>query len=416
MDDTRDIPAVLESLNTRLIGYCDLDGRPGLKLAMHEADDGRRYMYVGSVFHAGWSIVDVTDPAAPTLVNFLEGPPNTWTLQVQVADGKLITALEHPAKGWTNGESDAPPQDGFMIWDLSDPVHPQLLGRYSDGPPGTHRNFYAGGDVVILASGLPGFMHRIAVFVDISDPANPRELSKWWWPGQHIAGGEIPQHEVYFHGPAYVHGHRAYLGYGRVGMVVLDVSDMTAPKLVARVNFGDLGSGRPGTHSAVPIPGTGLIVANSEAHQDHPGEVDPLNYTMVVREEGDEYTIMSAFPMPAPSGDFPYRNYYEKGARFGPHNQHHQQGQKLLAPNDELVYMTYFNAGLRIFSIADPMMPVEVGYFVPDDPRIRRGPVPDQLVTQFEDVLVDDRGYIYCTDKNRGLFVIAFDNPAVAAP
>jgi hypothetical protein len=27
-------------------------------------------------------------------------------------------------------------------------------------------------------------------------------------------------------------------------------------------------------------------------------------------------------------------------------------------------------------------------------------------VTQFEDVLVDARGYVYCTDKNHGLFVL----------
>lgn len=412
MNSGTDNPIAVEARNTRLIGYCDLDGRPGLKLAMHEAD-GRRYVYVGSIFDSGWSIVDVTEPEQPQLVNFLEGPANTWTLQVQIADNLLVTGLEHPAAGWTNSDDGSAPQDGVMLWDLSDdPVNPRFLSHYKSGAPGTHRNFYAGGDLVILAAGLPGYQHRIVVFLDISDRSSPREVSRWWWPGQHLAGGEEPEHQVYFHGPAYVHGARAYLGYGRVGMVVLDISDVTNPRLVKRVSFGDLGSGRPGCHSAVPIPGTGLIVVNSEAHQDHPGEVDPLNYTFVIREEGDEYTIISAFPMPAPSEGLPYRNYYQKGARFGPHNQHHQQGQQLLAPNDDLVYMTYFNAGLRVFSIADPFMPIEVGHFVPDDPPVRRGPVPDELVTQFEDVLVDDRGYAFCTDKNRGLFVIRFEPPA----
>jgi hypothetical protein len=68
--------------------------------------------------------------------------------------------------------------------------------------------------------------------------------------------------------------------------------------------------------------------------------------------------------------------------------------------------MTYFNAGLRVFDISDPLQPTEVAYFVPDDPPVRQGPKPDKLVTQFEDVLVDHRGYVFCTDKNRGLFVI----------
>jgi len=404
-----DSPRVLEARDVRLVGYHDLDGRPGLKLAMHEAD-GRRLLYVGSVFHSGWSVVDVTEPATPQLLNFVAGPPNTWTLQVQVADDLLIAGLEHPAPSWLPPVDETPPRSGVLVFDLAaDPVHPSLVGSFEPPGRGTHRNFYAGGDVAVLAAGLDGFQHRIAVFLDVSDPAHPREISRWWWPGQHLAGGEEPEHEVYFHGPAYVHGDRAYLSYGRVGMVVLDIADVTRPELVARVSFGDLGSRRPGCHSAVPIPGRGLIVVNSEPHQDHVGDVDPLNYTFVVKEDGDAYTVISSFPMPAPSRPFPYRNYYEKGGRFGPHNQHHHQGQPLLAPNDDLVYLTYFNAGLRVFSIDDPFMPVEVGHFVPDDPPVRRGPVPDVLVTQFEDVLVDDRGYAYCTDKNRGLFVLRYE-------
>jgi hypothetical protein len=230
-----------------------------------------------------------------------------------------------------------------------------------------------------------------------------------------LAGAEEPTEDVYFHGPAYVDGDRAFLGYGRVGMVALDVSDLARPVLAGRVNFGDFGSHRPGCHSAVPITGTDLIVVNSEAHQDDEGDVDPLNYTVVVRRRDDDYMIISAFPMPRPSPGLGYRNYYDKGGRFGPHNQHHQQSQPGLAPNDDIVYMTYFNAGLRIFDISDPFMPAEVGHYVPDDPPVRRGPKPQRLVTQFEDVLVDDRGVIYCTDKNRGLFVLDFDRTAAIA-
>lgn len=189
-------------------------------------------------------------------------------------------------------------------------------------------------------------------------------------------------------------------------MVVLDISDIDNPTLVDRVSFGDLGSRRPGCHSVIPVQGTDLFVVNSEAHQDKEGQIDPLNYTFVVKADGYAHTVISAFPMPRPTPGLGYRNYYEKGGRFGPHNQHHNQGQSILAPNDTTVYMAWFNAGLRIFDISDPFMPEEVGFYVPDDPTVRHGPKPDRLVTQFEDVLVDDRGVIFCTDKNRGLFVI----------
>jgi hypothetical protein len=59
-----------------------------------------------------------------------------------------------------------------------------------------------------------------------------------------------------------------------------------------------------------------------------------------------------------------------------------------LAPNDQLIYMTYFNAGLQIFDVRDPRDPHIVGYYIPDDPKERRGPVPSTLVHQAQELLV----------------------------
>jgi hypothetical protein len=100
----------------------------------------------------------------------------------------------------------------------------------------------------------------------------------------------------------------------------------------------------------------------------------------------------------------------EVGGRFGPHNQHQPQHQPVLLEREDLVFLTYFNAGLRIVNIADARLPREVGYFVPPDPTVRRGVLPKALVAQSEDVLVDRRGYIYVTDKNHGLYVLRFED------
>ena len=35
----------------------------------------------------------MTDPEHPELLRWLDGPPNTMTIQVQVADATMITAL-----------------------------------------------------------------------------------------------------------------------------------------------------------------------------------------------------------------------------------------------------------------------------------------------------------------------------------
>ena len=399
-------PAALERRGVEVVGYHDLDSRPAFKMGIQRHGD-RWYLYLGHLWHSGWSIIDVTAPARPRLCRFIAGPPHTWTIQMQVAGGVMVTALEQPVEGW-GVEPGLPFEEGAYIWDVShDPEDPLLLGQYRTGGTGTHRNFYAGGDLVYMTANPDGFVGGMLTIVDISDPADPTEVSRWWWPGQHVAGGETPEHGFYLHGPAYVLGDRAYLGYGRVGMVLLDVSDVREPRLVSRTSFGDLGSSL-GCHSAVPLPGRDLVVVNSETILERAG--DPLNYTFVI-DISDESApkVISTLPLPTPSAGLPYANYFEKGGRFGPHNQHHHQEHPDLAELRDTVLMTYFNAGLRVFDLADPYRPVEVGHFVPEDPRRRLGTLPTELVTQFEDVLVDRRGYIYCTDKNHGLFILRLE-------
>ena len=51
-------------------------------------------------------------------------PGNTWTIQIQVADGRMITALERIAPGW-GGVEGKEHGEGVLIWDVSDPVKPE---------------------------------------------------------------------------------------------------------------------------------------------------------------------------------------------------------------------------------------------------------------------------------------------------
>src|SRR5215472_7285935 len=155
-----------------LLAYHDLDGRSGLKLALQEVD-GHFFLYVAGFWHSGWSILEVTDAEHPELLGFLDGPPNTMTLQVQVAEGTMITALEHPPPGLTIGDPAAKPKDGFLIWNVEEPDRPELLGQWVNG-----------------ATGLPGFEGQVLAIVDIADPANPETAGIWWHPGQNRAAGE----------------------------------------------------------------------------------------------------------------------------------------------------------------------------------------------------------------------------------
>jgi hypothetical protein len=318
--------------NVDMLAYHDLAGRSGFKLALQEVD-GRFFLYVAGFWHSGWSILEVTDPEHPELLRWLDGPPNTMTIQVQVADGTMITALEHPPPGLTIGDAIAEPQDGFLIWDVHEPDRPQLLGKWVSGGTGTHRNFYNGGPWVYATSNLPGFEGQILAIVDIADPANPKTAGTWWHPGQHKAAGET--------------------------YTLREDCDEPAD-YVATVDISD--------------------------------ESDPI--------------LMAVFPQPRPPAGYDAPSFCAKGGRFGPHNQHQQQGLDCLAPNDQHVYLAYFSARLQIYDVSDPRDPHITGYFIADDPQQRRGPIPSKLVHQAQDVLVDRRGVIYMSEGNSGVYIL----------
>ncbi|HWP56909.1 MAG TPA: hypothetical protein VNL14_03360 [Candidatus Acidoferrales bacterium] len=387
--------------NIELLGYHDLAGRPAFKLAMQEVA-GRWYLYTGHLWHRGWTILDVTDPTAPEHAGFIAGPENTWTIQVQVADGKMITALERIAPGW-GGAEEKPFSEGFLIWDIADPIRPKRLGHYRTHSTGTHRNFYDGGAFVHAAAGAPGFERKIYQIVDISDPADPREVSRFWLPEQE-EGAAKSDLRLSCHGPAHVEGDRAYLPYGEGGAIIVDISERTKPRMVSQLVFTGLCS-RQGIHTFLPLPRRKLALVNDEAIAENGDE--NLNLAGIV-DIGDETRprLIALFPQPVPPPESGLKNFFEKGGRFGPHNHHHSNHQSCLEDRDDIAYLTYFNAGLRVYDIRDPRTPKEIAYFIPPDPKQRIGTKPSRLVVQVEDVIVDRRGCIYISEKNQGLYIL----------
>jgi hypothetical protein len=397
------------------LGYVDFDGKPAFKLAIQEVKD-RWYLYVAHLWHPGWSVVDVTDPEDPKELRYIKGPDNTWTIQLQIAEGRMVTAFERMPPPW-GGDAAKPYEESALIWDVSNPVEPEVLGQYSvgqekdakagaPGGSGTHRNYYDGGRYAHLSLKRPGFSRNMYQIIDIADPRNPKDVGQWWVPGQWHGGGENPSDtNAWLHGGPYVVGDRVYLSYGSAGLVILDISDITKPSLVGQLSFCPPFNPNIGMHSAIPIPDRKLVVVNSEAIAENCAE--PANYTALVDvSEEKNPRLASIFPTPVPPAEAPYRNYCVKGGRFGPHNQHQWQHQDCLYRNDNLVFMTWFNAGLRIFDISDPWLPKEVAFFEPPDPVERRGKLPTKLVCSSEDVVVDARGVIYMSDKNHGVYLL----------
>jgi hypothetical protein len=387
--------------NIEPVGYHDLNSKPAFKLAMQEVNN-RWYLHVAHLWHRGWSVLDVTDPSAPEFCTFIAGPENTWTIQIQVADGKMITGLERIAPGW-GGVDGHPFAEGFLIFDVSVPTKPRQLGHFPTGSTGTHRNFYDGGNFVHAAAGAQGLTGKIYRIVDIADPAKPREVGRFSLPEQ-ATGAASGGLKFSCHGPAHIEGNRAYLSYGDGGGIILDVSDFTQPKMISQLAFRGI-TATQGIHTYLPLPRRKIALINDEAIRENGDE--NLNMAGIIDISDEKRPrMLSLFPLPEPSAESELKNFYEKAGRFGPHNHHHPNHQACLEDRDDIAYLTYFNAGLRVYDIRDARQPKEIGYFVPADPKTRNGLKPTRLVAQSEDVIVDRRGYIYVSDKNHGIHVL----------
>ena len=344
------------------------------------------------------------------------GPANTWTIQMTLHDNIMVTSLEKAAPGW-GSDPNKPNEEGVLIWDISDPVNPRQLSHWKTGATGTHRNSYPGGKYAYLSAAAPGFSSNILVILDISDPAQPKEAGRWWMPGQKAGEpkGEGPEG---FHGPPTISpdGKTAAMAYSPAA-VNLDISDVANPKLIGKLTFSPpfVAVGAPSLHSALPLWDRGLLYVNSEAIAERCNE--GLNFAGLVDNRNPARPrLMSLFPLPVPPKGAAYKNFCEKGGRFGPHNISQEIHLPDVEKPGDLIYLTYFNAGLRVYDIKDPLLPVETGWFIPPQPRERAGALPRDLVTQTEDVLVDTRGFIYVTDKQWGLWILRYSGPDQPAP
>ncbi len=79
------------------------------------------------------------------------------------------------------------PNAGFRVWDISDVAKPRRIAHISTGGVGVHR-FDVDANYAYISTGMEGYGGNILINYDVRNPAQPREISSWWLPGQHIAG------------------------------------------------------------------------------------------------------------------------------------------------------------------------------------------------------------------------------------
>jgi hypothetical protein len=90
---------------------------------------------------------------------------------------------------------------------------------------------------------------------------------------------------------------------------------------------------------------------------------------------------------------YPRGNYCLRGARFGVHSSEENFRNPFYG---RVTLLAYFTGGIRAFDIREPQSPVEVGFYVPESNA--NTVQPDGYMTN--NVEVDNRGFIYATDRN----------------
>ena len=99
--------------------------------------------------------------------------------------------------------------------------------------------------------------------------------------------------------------------------------------------------------------------------------------------------ITSTLPM-ADTEDF-----FNRPGRYGAHNVYENQPGETSLINEDLVFGTFFNAGIRVFDIKNPFQPEEVAYFVPEIPE-------GAEANGINDIHVDENGIMYVVDRIKG--------------
>ena len=389
-----------ETKNLRLLAHHDLNGfgNGGEGIALQTVAGGRRVLYIAH--ESGpkdFTGIDVTDPHTPRVVVQTELPGEELRSNSLALVGDLLLVAYQSLEPGT-------PLVGVRTYDVSNPSKPKLVSFFDTSGThsrGAHCLWFVDGRYAHVSTGAADFVptdpkdDQFYMIVDMSSPSDPREVGRWWLPGTRQGDTEAPpERHPQFDAGFRLHNanvypqrsDRAYLGYLDAGAIILDISDLSHPRMISRLDYHPPFPGF--THTVMPLFDRGLLVVTDEATTEDCSDWPKLTWVIDVREETNP-VIIGTFPMP------PKHEFCQRQGRFGSHNIHENQPVPTSWVSDTVIVGAYFNAGVRVHDIRDPFRAEEVGYFIPPNPNGARG-------VSINDVYVDENALIYAIDRAKG--------------
>lgn len=195
-DVSVDVPVEVTLFQPVALGFVQIPGQANAV----DTVGSHAYIAAGA---AGFRVVDVSNPAAPTIVGVLDTPGNG-------NDVKVSGPCAYLADGTA----------GLKVIDITDPTNPFLIG--SVDTPGNASGVVACGQLVYVADGSAGLQ-----IIDVSDPTLPFIVGSVDTPGlaNGVAVDELRQ--------------LAMVADDTLGLKVIDISVSAAPTIIGSVDTVD---------------------------------------------------------------------------------------------------------------------------------------------------------------------------------
>lgn len=377
-----------EGHNMRLLGYNDLQARSAYQPVIHQ--QGSRWIaYIGH--HGGvkinpvtgqqepngTSVVDVTDPRNPKYLHHIPGVKAAGAQMVRICNGSDLPKGDRNKVYMLRSLGNV----AHEIWDVTVPERPALLTTIVMGLRGTHKNWWeCDTGVAYLVSGVKGWKaRRMTQVYDLSDPAKPVFIRNFGLPGQEPTAAAEKDSPYDLHGGIRV-GNRVYFGFGTVRNGVIQIVDreklLKGPKDPTPENLLYPQIARHdtppymGAHTTLPVLGLevadfakstaaktrDILVVVNESTSNECRESRQLVYIVDITNEKTPFGIAN-FNVPESSG-----NFCTRGGRFGAHASNENQPPMYAK---RIVFISWFNAGVRAVDIRDPFNPREIAYYIP---------------------------------------------------
>ncbi|AFZ71713.1 LVIVD repeat-containing protein [Natronobacterium gregoryi] len=297
----------------------------------------------------GFAVVDVSDPADPSL-RFeeasieVDGDPLLEILDVKVDGDRLV--VPGPAN-----ESSNYPFHGFVCYDVSDPGDPEPVDEPYE--TGFHiHNCYLEGEILYVVAN--GRSENPLVVYNVGDGIE--EIGRWSLAERDPGWKDVDWRTRYLH-DVYVHDDVAYLAHWNAGTYLLDVSDPGTPASLSHVAETTLERtleieddtearlGLPGNDHYAAVDETGDLLAvgreawaTGGAEPDGPGGIDLYDVSESTAPE-----LQGSIEPPAAVDES-----YEAGLWTTAHNFELWDG---------VLYSSWYRGGVNVYDVSDPTSP-----------------------------------------------------------